>query len=164
MGPERIIDLRAYIEERSIPVPENGCWLWLLALDRGGYGSTALRNSYHGAHKISYHAFHGPIPEGKFVCHKCDVRCCVNPDHLYAGDAYENMRDMSVRGRYAKAKPAIQGESHVQAKLTMRDVLAIRASNESQRTLSKRYGINQATVSRLRRGKYWKWLSLSETA
>lgn len=95
--------MAAYIECNSVPVPWTGCWLWELASDRYGYGkATALGRKSTTAHRISYEAFVGPIPEGMFVCHKCDVAACCNPEHLFLGTAADNNRDRSNKGRTAK--------------------------------------------------------------
>jgi hypothetical protein len=64
----------------SMPEPNSGCWLWLGALCRDGYGQ--IRAPQHSAHRAAYVAFKGDIPEGLEIDHKCRVRCCVNPDHL----------------------------------------------------------------------------------
>ena len=50
------------------------------------------------AHRTSYEAFNGSIPEGKLVCHKCHNRKCVNPNHLYIGDKRTNAQDMLRNG------------------------------------------------------------------
>jgi hypothetical protein len=52
-----------------------------------------------GVHRIMYMARYGSIPKGKFVLHRCDVRSCANPDHLFIGTPYDNTRDMVNKGR-----------------------------------------------------------------
>lgn len=75
-----------------------GCWLWTGAMQRG-YGTMCLAKRFFGAHRVSYELHNGPIPDGLHVLHKCDVRACVNPDHLFAGDRKANMQDMLSKGR-----------------------------------------------------------------
>lgn len=77
------------------------CWLWNLSISAGGYGVFRIPGTKKcsTAHRVSYLIHKGPIPEGLLICHKCDVRHCVNPDHLFAGSAKRNMQDMVNKGR-----------------------------------------------------------------
>lgn len=87
-------------EEKYIRIPESGCWLWLASLNNQGYGH--FNEKY--AHRVSFEITNGPIPDGLIVRHKCDVSCCVNPDHLLIGTQKENMQDAVNRGRIAKGE------------------------------------------------------------
>lgn len=88
-----------YIER----VSESGCWLWLGKMDSGGYGvirkGPAKEQRSYRAHRLFYEEYVGPIPEGLWVLHRCDVRCCVNPNHLFLGTRADNMNDMYAKGR-----------------------------------------------------------------
>ncbi len=80
----------------------DSCWIWKGMLTRYGYGKHTRRNSTSVAHRISYEYHVGNIPEGKILCHKCNNKKCVNPDHLYVGTAYENAQDAIRDGAYVR--------------------------------------------------------------
>jgi len=75
----------------------NGCWLWIRSLNGWGYGQITVKRSHKSAHRYAWELYVGPIPEGLLVLHRCDVRRCVNPEHLYLGTDLDNARNASVR-------------------------------------------------------------------
>lgn len=93
------LSLAERIELDSMPVTECGCWIWLRSLSTRGYGQINLGDRVTRTHRASYEAFKGTIPDGLHVLHTCDVKTCVNPDHLYLGTDAENSRDRIARGR-----------------------------------------------------------------
>lgn len=78
---------------------ENGCWIWKKCIHISGYGNLRVEGKTKKAHRVSFELKNGPIPEGMDVLHKCDVRSCINPDHLYLGTDKENAQDREDRGR-----------------------------------------------------------------
>ncbi len=86
-------NIKDYVEDRSIPEPNSGCWLWLLSLGSHGYGQGWTKETgVTTAHRLSHIAFKGPIPEGFEVDHLCMNKVCVNPDHLEATSKSENLK------------------------------------------------------------------------
>ncbi len=78
------------------------CWEWQGTLFSSGYGHfTCHQNSYR-AHRVAYYLFNGTIAKDKFICHKCDNRKCVNPKHLFEGEAQDNTDDMVKKNRMGK--------------------------------------------------------------
>lgn len=83
----------------KVSVDENGCWIWQGSISPNGYGTTTHKNKRISSHRLSYLTFKGEIPKGLFVCHSCDIKACINPDHLFVGTGKDNMQDMLKKGR-----------------------------------------------------------------
>lgn len=83
----------------------NGCWEWQGSMALGGYGNLCYKGKTYRAHRLSYALFVGDIPAGIVVCHRCDNRKCVNPEHLFLGTDKDNYEDSVRKGRRAKVDP-----------------------------------------------------------
>lgn len=84
--------------DKTYPEPNTGCWLWGGDYYTTGYGIISSSGKSTSAHRFSYSMFKGS-PHGNYVLHKCDVRGCVNPDHLFLGTQKDNIQDMIKKGR-----------------------------------------------------------------
>jgi hypothetical protein len=122
--------------------------LWQGALNKKGYGLIGIATSRcDSCHRVSWRLNKGPIPRGKQVLHSCDVRNCWNPDHLWLGTNADNNRDMMTKGRQ---------RLYGNAKLTVEQVLAIRADPRPQSVIAAEHGIRgHSYVSRIKRKLHW---------
>jgi len=136
-----------------MPEPNSGCWLWLGCLSKSGYGSGSDGDGgVMLAHRRSWKIRHGALPPNPMcILHKCDVRCCVNPDHLFVGTKADNNADRHRKGRDNSGK----GPHHGNARLTPGQVAMILADPRRQRAIADDYGIAQSHVSRIKRGQHW---------
>ena len=133
---------------------EDACWVWTGGKLESGYGQFKLRSYVRvSSHRLSYEWANGAIPDGMFVCHKCDNPPCVNPAHLFLGTPKDNMHDMIDKGRRVLA-PAI-GEKNGRAVLTVEKVAEIRASSVPYRKLAAQYGVGLSQIGRIKSGEQW---------
>lgn len=139
----------------------DGCWEWQGCIMADGYGCFGANGMGHGrpvAHRVSWVFHFGDVPQGLLVCHHCDNRRCVRPDHLFLGTPKANMQDAVSKGRMAR------GERAGAAKMTSNQVLQIRDKHSlmgiSYAELSREYGIGETTVSRAANGLTWKHLPM----
>lgn len=148
-------------DEKVVPVPWSGCWLWTGATT-GGYGSFKMPNGASGttayAHRIAWERANGPVPAGKCVLHSCDVPACVNVDHLFLGTKGDNSRDMVRKGRQRMPSPK-PGASNPAAKLTATGVAEIRAAvsgGEPMLRVARRVGVSPTLVRLIVTRQAWK--------
>lgn len=91
---QRFFTKKEQFEQKYIVNEQTGCWEWTAAISKQGYG----RFNHTAAHRYSYKMYVGEIPDGLFVCHHCDNKKCVNPDHFFLGTTTDNIRDAMKKG------------------------------------------------------------------
>jgi hypothetical protein len=158
------------------------CWLWTKAHVTAGYGETSIGRHILYTHRVAFELTYGSIPEGLFVCHRCDNPGCVRPEHLFTGSHTDNMRDMMAKGRGVKTERRARGDRNGRrlhperytsmvlpatkygaevhnAKVTSDDVREMRrayaAGGITYRQLGERYGMTETNVMYIVRRMHW---------
>ena len=147
--------MTAFAEGFWAKVNKSGeCWLWTGTRTTNGYGRVGCGEKKLRAHRVAWSLMNGPIPAGSFVCHHCDVPLCVNPAHLFLGNAKSNVEDMIAKSRRGDTGGSLNGR----AKLTDADVEEVRDSllrGVSQRCVAKRFGVTPGAISQISTHRTW---------
>jgi len=128
------------------------CWLWTGAQRGNGYGAIKIAGKTKSVHRVVYEiAYKQIIPQGLMICHTCDVRNCIKPEHLFCGTHSDNMADCLKKGRrkVPNGKKFLAGELHINHKLTNLDVKNIKLLREEKKSLrfiAERYKIDHSRV------------------
>ena len=144
------------------------CWLWTLGHSPKGYGLFWRNGRMERTHRVSWELANGTIPHGMCVLHSCDVRSCVNPEHLFLGTNTDNVADMVSKGRQAigdshgaRVHPEClaRGSRHGTAKLRQYEIPVIRillSSGISMMDVANNFGVSERAVHLLKHGATWK--------
>lgn len=131
-----------------------GCWIWTGSITGVGYGDIRLRSGLVSAHRASWLiANGGSVPRGRDICHRCDVRACVNPAHLFLGTRADNVHDCISKDRHAR------GSRNGQSKLSevqVRAILHRLSRGERQRVIAADFGIGREAVTKIKGGRRWR--------
>jgi hypothetical protein len=135
------------------------CWEWK-GTTRLGYGVIWRDKKWYPAHRLSWEMHCGDIPKKLFICHHCDNRKCVRPDHLFLGNQKDNMQDAFSKNRMVLPSVRAQGEKHGNVKLTEKQVLEIRKlyvpERFGYRKLAKKFGVAISTIKNIINKITWK--------
>lgn len=133
----------------------NACWLWTAHLTTG-YGRMRLFGKPTLAHRISYQAAYGEIPDGLMVCHHCDNRACVNPTHLFLGTARDNSHDRTLKQRGGNHKGERNGR-HLLTQVQVAEIRDLCAHKRfTQKQLGELYGVSPKTIAAIASGYNWQ--------
>ena len=137
---------------------DGDCWLWTAGKNGDGYGYFAIAHRQMlRASRYSWEITSGPIPSGLFVLHKCDVKLCVKPDHLFLGTAKDNAVDCVTKGRNTRGRKTGRVVLYPDQVIQLRNQYA-QGQKISQRQLGRDYGITQQAVQAIVTRRSWKWL------
>lgn len=130
------------------------CWVWKGGITKAGYGNFRVVYAQVKAHRMSWFIHKGPISAGLFVCHTCDVKHCVNPDHLFLGTGKQNMEDCTQKRRQC------YGIRCHSAKLTPEMVRSLRSRFTGARgevsQMARELGMDYSTIKEAISGSTWK--------
>jgi hypothetical protein len=135
----------------------DACWLWTGATHFWGYGRVGLFDRVFLTHRLAFFLEYGWWPE-PYCCHACDNPPCVNPAHLFACTATDNMRDCCDKGRIARHN-RLFGEDHPRSRLTegiVREIRQRRSEGASLRQLSTEYDILPSSICGVVKRRSWK--------
>lgn len=158
--------IKAILSSRSKFDEITGCIVWTGFTNASGYGRFQTGTTKSGtskqyfSHRASYEVNIGHIPDGIFVCHKCDNRKCINPDHLFLGTARDNNNDMVQKNRSRHAR----GQLHGLSKLTENQVFEIFNMKGTYPEIGSKFSITQETVYNIKCGRSWGWLTKNTSA
>jgi hypothetical protein len=132
----------------------SGCWLWQGMVTPDGYGVAFIAGKRQAAHRAAWMLFCSEIPPGMAVCHKCDVRACVNPEHLFVGTVADNNLDRVNKDRTPR------GEGHHATRLTASQVGRIKAMLAEDRMymseIAREFGVSISTIAGIKAGRTWR--------
>ena len=140
LGRRKGMPLDDRIERMTMFIPFSGCKVFLGKLS-DGYGRIDIKNRAYAVHRVAWELKYGKIPDGKVLAHRCDVRSCCNPDHLFLATQSENMIDAVKKGRAPSQK------------LSVDDVKFIRDSDETTEKLSRKFGVSPRQIRKVRQNR-----------
>jgi hypothetical protein len=131
------------------------CHLWQAATKKG-YGQIMVwvdgRKRMKQAHRVAYELKHGPVPRHLDVCHKCDVRHCVNVRHLFVGTRKQNIGDALDKGRMKGGRKRHTGI--LRAHLS--EIRRCLKAGESAASVARKFGVTRAAVGQIRAGRTYR--------
>jgi hypothetical protein len=167
LSPLEQQELFIFLEKNVNFDEEHDCWLWKLGKFKQGYGWYWFRNKNIKVHRLAYAVFNKDFDDILHVLHKCDIRHCINPKHLFLGTNADNMADRNAKGRQAKGEKNARfkkghlfvGEKSPHVKLCEQEVVEILAKREvglSYREIAKRYNVSLGAIQGIVQGRNWK--------
>lgn len=135
------------------------CWNWVGGSRGNGYGCIKINKKTIDTHRFSWELHFGTIPEGMLVCHKCDNKRCVNPEHLYLADYKTNNRDARDRIIFAKKIYKCKPLPYSKLKLNKKKADEIRGKYKtgfySYRILAKEFGVHFTHIRDIIKNERW---------
>lgn len=158
---ERIRDFWGAVKKEGHP---KGCHEWQLScLTSGGYGQFNINGTIWRTHVLAWVLLRGDIPDGIYVCHKCDNPKCVNIDHLFLGTQKQNMHDMIQKKRDRHS----HGEDRPTAKWTNEQVSRIKriinSGEFSNAEIARMFNTDRSHIGKIAKGRLWRHVAPEPT-
>ncbi len=138
---------------------ENGCWIWVRCPDwKAGRPRININGNSMNVARWVLWAVTGELHE--IARHKCDVKCCCNPEHLIWGSKLDNTKDRVERN--PRSFDNFRGSKNVKSKLTEDEIKEIRlicvpGSQElGYKAIASKYGVSRITITRIVKRESWK--------
>lgn len=145
------VPIKERILGRSIENSVSGCLEWTGCTDSSGYGEITYRYRNYKVHRLMYKLHYGGIPEGMYVCHKCDNPKCLKVEHLFLGTQKDNMTDCARKKRIFAPK----GADSPHAKLSIAEVIAIRNDTRCIKQIVQDFKTSPSQVYGIKRRERW---------
>lgn len=126
-----------------------GCWLWVGGRTTSGYGNFWNGSKLVPAHRWSYEAHKGPIPDHLYACHKCDTPACVNPDHLFLGTPHQNYLDAREKGRLVGCSYKLNPEK-------VSEIRYLRDLGVPRKRVAEMYEVGVGAIESIEKHESWK--------
>lgn len=124
----------------------DGCWLWVGARNKNGYGVFRVAGKNVLAHRFMYELMQGELA-GYHVCHSCDNPQCVNPEHMFLGTDADNHTDKAKKLRGGRA---LTGEQ-------VKEIKQLVSSGIILQDIAEQFGVSRKSVQRIKNGQYWRY-------
>ena len=145
---------KSYVGAKGV----SGCMIWKGPKDHSdGYGVMKWKGVGRRAHRIAYEMANGRIPDGMCICHTCDTRLCVNPDHLFLGTSQDNQIDKLRKGRGARG---VMNPNAVLTEEKVRAILVLRKQGYGGSAIARMFGVSQGCISHVFAGRTWGYVKI----
>lgn len=151
---EQQLERLKMLYEKNV-IRQEGCWDWKGYIARTGYAEIGRSKNFHekNAHRISWMIHKGNIPEGMYICHKCDNPKCTNPDHLFIGTHQDNDKDRDEKGRNVKGEDV---ESSILKDQDIKEIKTLLTQGKSCLEISRKYDVSHDAIKRINKNETWK--------
>lgn len=139
--------------QNNIKINEKGCWLWQGAKHRQGYGHISFNRKVQLCHRVVWILWKGNISEKVKVCHKCDITCCCNPEHLFLGSQQDNIHDAISKKKFENRK---MGKRRNKLNFEqVQEVKSLHAKGISRKELQRMFSVGETCIAKILTGVSW---------